>query len=222
LDIVKDLRDRRGLFQLMVQMTVKVGIECEKAGMDTEAKESFAATYMMMGQMDEIDQALAAIEQRSMRSIEVDIVCTDCGVVQNQKAVLNVLMPPESQELVQVNCSSCGKVHIGDVRNDSPDLPKGYSLTIYGVLDSEREERTFEERRPEALALGKGTEANPDDLPPVVEMKAMLWGETLGSPVSVQHGVDTKNGQVENIRSKLDAAKALMPGADSTNDEDDF
>ena len=221
MEIVQDLRDRRGMLQLIVQMMVKVGLECEKREMDTEAKESFAATYYLMGQMDEIDQALAAIEQRSMRSIEVDIVCTDCGVVQNSKAVLNILMPPESQELVQVNCSSCGNVHIGDVRNDSPDLPKGYSLTVYGVLDSEREDRTYEERRPEVLALGKGTEANPDDLPPVGELKAMLWGETFGSPVAVQHG-DSDDGKVKDIQTNLEAAKALMPGADSTDDEYSF
>ncbi len=214
MDVLNDLRDRRSQLQILAQMMAQVGKECEGNKMETAARKAYAAAFVAMEWMDQIDQALAVLSGNVTREVRVTLVCPKCGREQGCQAVVNMLLP--EGEWKDVECTSCGG-HVGHIRADLPRVPKAYALSVYGVVDYGPDTRTNEERKPEALALAKGTVARAEELPPAREMRAALYGETLGDPVALSHG-----REIEDLRSRLEKAKSKLGKVAKPKPDDDF
>ena len=220
MDLVQDLRERRGLFQTCAQMMILVGKECQGKEMEAAARKAYAAAFVMMEQMDQLDQALAAIDEGVMRPMEVEVVCAKCGVAHNLRAVMNMLVSQEDQTWDDVKCLSCGE-HAAHIRRDSEKVAKAYSLTVHGVLGSEKDTRTNEERMAEAQAVVKDSPVNSDQLPPAQELRATLLGEMV-NPVVIEHGNGHDETERSDIRKRLENAKAKIRSRDAQSDENDF
>lgn len=221
MDIVQGLIERRSLFHTVTQMLIHAAVECDEKGMEASARLIYAAAYVQMEQMDQVDQALAAIDGCVTRIVEVDLVCSGCGDIQGGRAVINLLISEDEQGWEDVSCLSCDKGHIAHIRHDEEKIPTAFVLTIQGIVDFEKDERTNDERKPEAKVIGKGGEGHADELPPASELRATLYGETKGELVVVQH--ESKQDAVkQDIRAKLGAAKAKIGQATDDDDEEDF
>jgi hypothetical protein len=222
LDVAQDLRERRGLLIIGTEMLWKVGKACEERTMEGEARQAYAVMCILMEQLDQIDQALAVLGEGTVRQSTLAMTCPGCGAKNAAAAVLNVLLPDDQEAAWEtLKCASCGE-EVGHYRKDTKGLPKGYALTVYGVMDYEKDGRTLEERLPEAAALARYNVSDPEQLPPAEELrvKALLAG---GDPVAIEHGsVSAEARKRRDIRSKLEEARAKMEMALPRSEEDDF